>query len=122
MRRSIPREVDVSVTAAGAELAGSLMLPDPAGGLVLFAHGSGSSRFSRRNRFVARVLVEAGLAALLFDLLTTAEERIDALDRSLRFDIPLLGRRLIGAIDWVARLARDWFLRHLAGDRSPAVF
>jgi dienelactone hydrolase len=67
---------------------------------VLFAHGSGSSRFSRRNRYVAGELVEAGLATLLFDLLTAAEERIDARDRSLRFDIPLLSRRLIGAIDW----------------------
>ena len=103
MRRSIPSEVDVSVTAAGSDLAGSLTLPDPAAGLVLFAHGSGSSRFSRRNRFVAGVLREAGLATLLFDLLTSDEERIDALDRSLRFDIPLLGRRLIGAIDWAGR-------------------
>ncbi len=103
MRRSIPSEVDVSVTAAGSDLAGSLALPDPAAGLVLFAHGSGSSRFSRRNRFVAGVLREAGLATLLFDLLTSDEERIDALDRSLRFDIPLLGRRLIGAIDWAGR-------------------
>lgn len=105
MRRSIPTEVDVSLSAAGVELAGSLMLPQPAGCLVLFAHGSGSSRFSRRNRYVASVLVEAGLATLLFDLLTAAEERIDALDRSLRFDIPLLGRRLIGAIDWAGQQA-----------------
>ncbi len=91
---------EVGVASAGAELEGVLTLPAPAVGLVLFAHGSGSSRFSRRNRYVAEVLVEAGLATLLFDLLTAAEERIDALDRSLRFDIPLLSRRLIGAIDW----------------------
>jgi dienelactone hydrolase len=69
----------------------------------VFAHGSGSSRFSRRNRDVARVLVEAGLATLLFDLLSAGEERVDAIDRSLRFDIPLLSRRLIGAIDWAVR-------------------
>jgi putative phosphoribosyl transferase len=94
---------EVIVQSAGAELAGILTLPEPAEGLVLFAHGSGSSRFSRRNLYVASVLVEAGLATLLFDLLTAAEERIDALDRSLRFDIPLLSRRLIGAIDWVGR-------------------
>jgi dienelactone hydrolase len=94
------RERDVIVTSAGVQLAGNLILPAPATGLVLFAHGSGSSRFSRRNRFVAGELVEAGLATLLFDLLTAAEERIDARDRSLRFDIPLLSRRLIGAIDW----------------------
>jgi dienelactone hydrolase len=97
------REGEVSVASAGAELAGLLTLPDPAVGLVLFAHGSGSSRFSRRNRYVAGVLVEAGLATLLFDLLTDAEERVDALDRSIRFDIPLLSRRLIGAIDWAGQ-------------------
>ncbi|WP_225867587.1 dienelactone hydrolase family protein [Cyanobium sp. NIES-981] len=98
--RSSVIEREVIVQSAGVVLAGSLTLPDPAAALVLFAHGSGSSRFSRRNRAVARVLMEGGLATLLFDLLTTAEGRRDALDRSLRFDIPLLGRRLIGAIDW----------------------
>ena len=97
---STATERKVIVQSAGVELAGSLTLPVPAAGLVLFSHGSGSSRFSRRNRFVATVLVEAGLATLLFDLLTAAEERIDELDRSLRFDISLLSRRLIGAIDW----------------------
>jgi dienelactone hydrolase len=105
-REAGAREVsqrEVSVTSTGTELAGILSQPDPAMGLVLFAHGSGSSRFSRRNRYVAEVLVEAGLATLLFDLLTAAEERIDAFDRSLRFDIPLLSRRLIGAIDWAGR-------------------
>ena len=92
---------EVGVASGGAELAGILTLPVPVVGLVLFAHGSGSSRLSHRNHDVARVLVEAGLGTLLFDLLTAAEERIDRLDRSLRFDIALLGRRLIGAIDWV---------------------
>jgi len=99
--RCIAAEREVIVQSAGVELPGSLSLPDPAAALVVFAHGSGSSRFSRRNRYVASVLVEAGLASLLFDLLTAAEERIDALDRSLRFDIPLLSQRLVGAIDWV---------------------
>lgn len=103
MNHSTAAEREVIVRSAGAELAGLLTLPDPAAGLVVFAHGSGSSRFSRRNRYVASVLVEAALATLLFDLLTAAEERIDELDRSLRFDIPLLSRRLIGAIDWVGR-------------------
>lgn len=97
---STAAEREVIVQSAGVELEGSLTLPEPATGLVLFAHGSGSSRFSRRNRYVASVLVEAQLATLLFDLLTSTEERIDELDRSLRFDIPLLRRRLIGAIDW----------------------
>ncbi len=103
MSRTSTTEREVIVQSAGAALAGTLNLPDPAAGLVLFAHGSGSSRFSRRNRFVASVLVEAGLATLLFDLLSAAEGRIDERDRSLRFDIPLLSRRLIGAIDWVGR-------------------
>lgn len=94
---------ELRVASNGASLDGVLTLPEPAAGLVLFAHGSGSSRLSRRNRYVAGFLADAGLGTLLFDLLTAAEERIDDLDRSLRFDIPLLGRRLIGAIDWVGR-------------------
>jgi len=98
--RSAVTELEVNVRSAGVELAGMLTLQDPPAGLVLFFHGSGSSRFSRRNRSVASVLVAAGLGTMLPDLLTAAEERIDALDRSLRFDIPLLRRRLIGAIDW----------------------
>ncbi len=92
---------DVAVDSAGAELVGILTLPVPASGLVLFARGSGSSRLSHRNLAVARVLVEAGLGTLLFDLLTASEERIDRIDRSLRFDIALLAQRLVGAIDWV---------------------
>jgi putative phosphoribosyl transferase len=86
--------------AAGVELAGDLVLPAAARGLVLFAHGSGSSRFSTRNRFVAERLQHAGLATLLFDLLSAAEEERDRCDASLRFDIPLLTARLVGAIDW----------------------
>lgn len=89
------------LAAAGVELAGDLVLPPDPLGLVLFAHGSGSSRFSSRNRFVAEVLQRAGLATLLFDLLTAAEERRDRVDAALRFNIPLLSQRLIGAIDWV---------------------
>jgi dienelactone hydrolase len=92
----------VLLPVAGVELAGDLVLPSPRRGLVLFAHGSGSSRFSSRNRFVAAVLQRAGLATLLFDLLTAAEERRDRVDAALRFDIPLLSQRLVGAIDWVA--------------------
>ncbi len=103
MSHTTVAEREVIVLSAGRELEGLLTLPNPVAGLVLFAHGSGSSRFSHRNRYVGSVLVEAGLATLLFDLLTAAEERVDELDRSLRFDIPLLSRRLIGAIDWVGR-------------------
>jgi dienelactone hydrolase len=69
--------------------------------LVIFAHGSGSSRFSPRNRFVARVLEEAGLATLLIDLLTPDEESADERTRHLRFDIGLLATRLVAASDWV---------------------
>jgi len=74
------------------------VLPDGARTVVAFAHGSGSSRHSPRNRAVARVLQEAGLGTLLLDLLTEREERTDA---ELRFDIPLLGRRMIAAVDWL---------------------
>lgn len=70
-------------------------------GVVLFAHGSGSSRLSPRNRKVARYLVEQGMATLLLDLLTDAEEREDERTRELRFDIPLLANRLVGATDWL---------------------
>jgi len=84
-------------------LEADLALPADAAGLVLFAHGSGSSRFSPRNRQVAQMLNEAGLATVLADLLTPEEERVDERTRHLRFDIALLGERLVGAADWLAR-------------------
>jgi putative phosphoribosyl transferase len=87
----------------GAPLEGNLVIPKKARGIVIFAHGSGSSRKSPRNRFVAGVLQEAGLATLLFDLLTPKEETIDSISGHLRFDIDFLARRLIGAIDWTTR-------------------
>ena len=83
---------EVQVDAGGA--AGSLVVPDGARGLVLFAHGSGSSRLSPRNRYVAGVLADAGLATLLVDLLTQEEERRDVRTRELRFDVELLAGRL----------------------------
>ena len=83
-------------------LAGDLVVPGPARGMVLFAHGSGSSRHSPRNRAVAAVLQDAHMATLLIDLLTAAEERIDAATGHLRFDIALLARRLAGVLDWLA--------------------
>ncbi len=85
--------------AAGVALGGTLTVPSGARGVVLFAHGSGSSRHSPRNRAVAAALQEAGLATLLFDLLTPGEEA----DRSLVFDIPLLGGRLAAATAWLRR-------------------
>jgi len=83
-------------------LEGDLALPAGTSRVVLFAHGSGSSRKSVRNRYVATILNEAGLGTLLFDLLTPTEEAIDVRTAELRFDIELLARRLIGATDWLA--------------------
>ncbi len=91
----------VSVTADSVQLGGNLALPANARGVVLFAHGSGSSRFSPRNRYVAGVLQQARLATLLIDLLTPKEETIDLRTRHLRFDIGLLSGRLVGATDWL---------------------
>lgn len=96
-------ERPVHIHAGNVELEGDLAVPPDAHGVVLFAHGSGSSRFSRRNRFVAEQLQHAGLATLLIDLLTAEEERIDDETARLRFDIPMLARRLVAAIDWLAR-------------------
>lgn len=90
-----------AVPAGAAELAGDLAVPESARAVVLFAHGSGSSRHSPRNRAVAEALCAAGLGTLLMDLLTDEEERRDALTGEHRFDIPLLGRRLVSAIDWL---------------------
>ena len=86
----------------GATLGGTLTLPHAARGLVVFAHGSGSIRFSPRNRQVADVLHAAGIGTLLMDLLTAEEEQIDLRTRELRFDIGLLGERVVGAVDWAA--------------------
>jgi pimeloyl-ACP methyl ester carboxylesterase len=91
----------VLVNAGNAELAGDLTVPAVAAGLVLFAHGSGSSRHSPRNRAVAAGLHRAGFGTLLLDLLTAAEELADAQTAALRFDIGLLTRRLTATIDWL---------------------
>jgi dienelactone hydrolase len=84
-------------------LEGDLSIPEGARGVVLFAHGSGSSRHSPRNRFVAEALQQAGLATLLVDLLTAEEEAVDTYTMHLRFDIELLAARLVGATDWLGR-------------------
>lgn len=91
----------VQVQAAGVTLEGNLLVPSGAPGIVLFAHGSGSSRFSSRNRYVAQVLRDGGLGTLLIDLLTASEEAIDERTRHLRFDIDLLARRLVDAAQWL---------------------
>ena len=92
---------DVVVPAGGTRLDGDLGLPRGARGLVLFAHGSGSSRHSPRNVQVATGLQRAGFGTLLLDLLTPEEERVDARTRQHRFDIPLLASRLTAAADWL---------------------
>jgi dienelactone hydrolase len=96
-------ERTVRVTAGPVTLEGNLSLPEEARGVVLFAHGSGSSRLSPRNRHVARLLNEGKLATLLIDLLTRDEEAIDLRTGHLRFDIGLLAERLVGATDWLVR-------------------
>jgi dienelactone hydrolase len=93
----------VQVELPDVTLEGNLIRPARAAGVVLFAHGSGSSRHSPRNRFVAEQLQSAGFATLLIDLLTADEEAIDTQTRELRFDIGLLAERVVGAVDWLGR-------------------
>jgi pimeloyl-ACP methyl ester carboxylesterase len=102
----------VRLELADATLYGDLTLPSDARGLVIFAHGSGSSRHSSRNRAVAEVLQHAQLGTLLLDLLTEDEERTDAVTAEFRFDIPLLGDRVVAAVDWAAT--------HAATESLPA--
>jgi putative phosphoribosyl transferase len=92
----------VNIPADNVTLQGDLSIPPNARGLVVFAHGSGSSRMSPRNRAVARVLRASGFGTLLMDLLTADEDALDERTRELRFDIGLLARRLVAATDWVA--------------------
>jgi putative phosphoribosyl transferase len=112
-RTDIARDVFISIESAS--LSGELVIPAAANGIVLFAHGSGSSRYSPRNQFVARIIREAGVGTLLFDLLTPEEESVDAYTAHLRFDIAFLARRLIAATNWLAvdkqttRLAVGYF-------------
>src|SRR5688572_19373724 len=92
----------VQIQAGGALIEGDLAIPVKAAGLVVFAHGSGSSRFSRRNRSVAQVLQGGGFATLLLDLLTRQEDAIDEQTREFRFDVERLGHRVVAALDWTA--------------------
>ncbi|TDT41445.1 dienelactone hydrolase [Halospina denitrificans] len=100
---TIPAPESVIVNTPDSQLNGDLTVPPGATGVVVFAHGSGSSRFSRRNRDVAQTLNEGGLATLLMDLLTAEEDERDRYTREYRFDIAMLGRRLVGAVDWLAQ-------------------
>ena len=90
------------IPAGGLALDADLVIPEAARAVVLFAHGSGSSRHSPRNRYVARELQRAGLATVLADLLTPAEEQVDARTGRLRFDIGMLGQRVTALTDWLA--------------------
>lgn len=96
-----PIRREVQVPSGSAWLEGELNVPAGAGGIALFAHGSGSSRQSPRNQYVARVIREAGIGTLLFDLLTQQEEAIDRRTRQLRFNIGLLASRLVEATNWI---------------------
>jgi dienelactone hydrolase len=102
----------VTIAAGDVMLFGDLTLPEGASGLVVFVHGSGSSRFSSRNRWVAGELVRAGLGTLLMDLLTPEEEVEDDRTRRLRFDIPMLARRVVATLRWLAAESRTSGLRY----------
>lgn len=103
--------IEVQIEAAGAILSGNLTVPQGAKALVIFAHGSGSSRHSPRNQFVARTLNNAGLATLLFDLLMPNEEAVDVHTRQHRFDIKLLAERLVHGTNWAKRHEQTGDLR-----------
>lgn len=92
---------EVIVQSGIVSLEGTLTIPEGAEAIVVFAHGGGSNRFSSRNRYTASVFHEAGLATLLFDLLTKKEDHVDQRTRRLRFDISMLGLRLSGAVEWL---------------------
>ena len=100
-KTAIAQAKDVYIRSGAVQLQGDLNISAGARGVVLFAHGSGSSRHSPRNQFVARTIREAGVGTLLFDLLTAEEEAVDIHTRHLRFDIGLLADRLIDATDWI---------------------
>jgi putative phosphoribosyl transferase len=95
-------EREVEVPAGQLAFPGTLVIPEESQGVVVFAHGSGSSRFSPRNRYVAEALQERRLGTLLMDLLTPDEEALDARTAHLRFDIPLLAERVVAAVDWLS--------------------
>ena len=102
---------EVQIPAGRAVLSGNLTIPENAIALVLFAHGSGSSRHSPRNQFVARTINRAGLGTLLFDLLTPEEEALDIYTREHRFNIGLLAERLVQATSWAGQQAQTRDLR-----------
>jgi len=108
-------ESQIEITIKGDSIRGNLSVPDRVEGIVLFAHGSGSSRHSARNNFVAEKLRDGQLATLLIDLLTLEEKEIDRQTRELRFDIDRLQERVIGTVDWLSDSAETQ-------DLAPGVF
>src|SRR6184192_3039295 len=100
-QKEIARAREVQIQSGAAVLQGELNIPAGARGVVLFAHGSGSSRHSPRNQFVARTIRGAGVGTLLFDLLTREEELEEMYTRHLRFDIEMLASRLVAATEWL---------------------
>ncbi len=113
---------EVRIPIGTAEVVGNLDVPGDASGLVIFAHGSGSSRFSRRNRQVAASLQKAGFGTLLMDLLTAEEDRADAITAEFRFNIPLLAERLAGATVWARsqETARDLRIGYFGASTGAA--
>ena len=119
---AIARADAVQIPDGSVRLDADLQVPSPCSGLVIFAHGSGSSRFSSRNRQVAESLQDAGFATLLLDLLTRAEEAVDIYTREFRFDIGRLGRRMVAAADWAAgeRSLRDLNIGYFGASTGAA--
>lgn len=109
--RGISDRGEIQIKAGPVLLNGELNVPENATGIVLFAHGSGSSRHSPRNQYVARVIRDSGVGTLLCDLLTRQEEAIDNYTREFRFDINLLARRLIATTEWLAGVTEASHLR-----------
>ncbi|MDQ2692799.1 MAG: alpha/beta fold hydrolase [Chloroflexota bacterium] len=101
MNKTITENRYVQILSTGVRLEGIVSIPDEVRGFVVFVHGSGSSRHSPRNQYVAQTLQEGGLATLLFDLLTPYEEESDMQTRYLRFDVDLLARRTAGVLEWL---------------------
>ena len=122
IRHSEIQASEVRITHGKIELKGELKIPFGATGLVLFAHGSGSSRHSPRNQSVASTLRDHGLGTLLFDLLTQEEEQLEQFTRHLRFDIGLLAERLISATAWVSEqeVARDLRIGYFGSSTGAA--
>jgi putative phosphoribosyl transferase len=119
---AVPVERPVQIPQDGVAVQGDLTIPEGAAGIVVFAHGSGSSRHSPRNRMVAATLRARGLGTLLMDLLTAEEEAAERWSRHLRFDIGLLARRLAGAAEWLAEepAARDLAIGYFGASTGAA--